>query len=283
MKRSLQIIVFVFLFSIVTYNLQLTTHNNVFAQEGSSNYGAAITYKVDTDKYDDGDIVSLTDQQDTLRLTQKEYDDQIFGVIVTKPAMVFRRPIDNGVPILRTGQVFVNVTDYNGAITTGDYVTGSPIPGKAMKATNVNSHVLGVAIAGFDKSLGTDLEFKGKKVSQGKVLISLGIGPASPIIAKAEGGILGTLKNLSRALFFNINASQQTDKVIRYIVALLIILLTVVINYRTFARNISKGIEAIGRNPLAKKTIQSMIILNGILIAIVTILGVILALAVISL
>ena len=207
----------------------------------------------------------------------------MFGVIVTNPVMVFMRPIQDGVPIVRDGHLFVNVTNSNGDIVVGDYLTASDIPGKAMKATNINSYVLGIALSNFNKSGGKEVNYNGKKVMEGKILISLGIGPASPILNKAQGGLFGTLRNLTRAVFFNINTTQGSDRFIRYLLALLIVLITAILNYRTFGRNISKGIEAIGRNPLAKKSIQSMIILNGVLIALVTFTGVILALAVISL
>lgn len=280
MKKTIILSLYFFICLLLLPSLFLSP---VHAQEGSTNYGIAITYKVIDKNFQDGDIVSLSDQNEVLALSKKDYDERMFGVIMTNPVMVFRRPIDNGVPIFRNGQVFINVTNVNGDILNGDFVTASAIPGKAMKATSINSYVLGIALSNFDKSSGTQIDYKGRKVTEGKVLIALGIGPASPILSKAQGGLFGTLRNLVRALFFNINTTQATDRIIRYILALLIVLITAVLNYRTFGRNISKGIEAIGRNPLAKKSIQTMIIINGVLIAMVTLAGVILALAVISL
>lgn len=280
MKKIFQIFILFFFIHFLTGRLH---YNRVFAQEGLTNYGIAITYQVTDEKYEDGDIVSLTDQNEILSLSKKEYDSKMFGVITTNPITVYRRPIENGVPILRNGQIYINVTNMNGDIASGDYLTSSQIPGKAMKATSLNSYIIGVALAGFDKSTGTEVDYNGKKITQGKILIALGIGPASPIFNKASGGLFGTFQNLTQAVLFNIATTESSDKIIRYVIALLIVCITVILNYRTFGRNISKGIEAIGRNPLAKSSIQTMIILNGILIALVTIGGVILALAIISL
>ena len=112
---------------------------------------------------------------------------------------------------------------------------------------------------------------------------SVGIGPASPALIKAAGGLFGTLKFLLSSLAFNIRTGEQAEKIIRVIIAAIIVLVTVLINFYTFGRNITKGIESIGRNPLARVSIQSMIILNIILIAVVSIGGIILSLVIISL
>jgi len=46
---------------------------------------------------------------------------------------------------------------------------------------------------------------------------------------------------------------------------------------------VTKGIESIGRNPLAKTTIQTMIIINVVLIGLVSLGGIILSLTILAL
>ena len=64
-------------------------------------------------------------------------------------------------------------------------------------------------------------------------------------------------------------------RLIRYSGSVLVLLATAILAYLVFARSISNGIQAIGRNPLAKKSIQTTIILNIVFSSIVIILGII--------
>jgi hypothetical protein len=144
--------------------------------------------------------------------------------------------------------------------------------------------MLGVALSSFDgKGATQSATYQGKTYALGRVSASIGIGPASPVITKAAGGIFGTLKQIATAIMFNISSSKQAERIIRYILAVLIAVIVIYVSYRTFGANVTKGMEAIGRNPLAKSSIQAMITLNVVLLAISCIAGVVLSLVVISL
>jgi hypothetical protein len=144
--------------------------------------------------------------------------------------------------------------------------------------------MLGVALSAFDgKGATQSATYNGKQYPIGRVKVTVGIGPASPVITKAAGGILGTLRQLATAILFNISASKQAERIIRYILAVLIAVIIIYVSYKTFGNNITKGMEAIGRNPLAKSSIQAMITLNIILLIISVIAGVALSLVIISL
>ena len=56
---------------------------------------------------------------------------------------------DNPMPVALVGRVPVNVTDENGAIAVGDFVTTSSSAGKGMKATEAG-RVIGMALSSFD-------------------------------------------------------------------------------------------------------------------------------------
>ncbi len=60
---------------------------------------------------------------------------------------------ENPMPVALVGRVLVNVTNENGAIKVGDYLTTSSTPGKAMKATEVG-RVIGMALADFSGTSG---------------------------------------------------------------------------------------------------------------------------------
>lgn len=244
-------------------------------------FNIAQTLTIGDAEAQDGDIMSLGTENETLVRAEKPYDERMYGVLVESPVMVYRTK--DTIPVTRYGDTFVNVTTLNGSIAVGDYITSSEIPGKGMKATDFTGYMLGVALASFAEADGTPVTVNGLTASQGRIRVSLGIGPASPAQVKAAGGVFGTLRRLTDSVIFNLRTSRQLDRFIRYILAIIVLLITIIISFRTFGRNITKGIEAIGRNPLAKVSIQSMIVLNVIMILLVTLGGVILSLVIISL
>jgi hypothetical protein len=246
-------------------------------------YNIARTLAIDDKNAVDGDIVALSlTKKETLIRSIMIFDPRMYGVLIANPVMVYRTLPT--IPVTREGDALVNVTTLGGSITIGDYVTSSPIPGKGERAEGVAGYMLGIALDNFDgKGASQSADYKGKKYPIGKIKVSIGIGPASPLITKAAGGILGTLKQLATAIMFNISTSKQTERIIRYILAILLVIIIIYISYKTFGRNVTKGMESIGRNPLAKGTIQTMITLNIILLAISCIAGVALALVIISL
>lgn len=229
----------------------------------------------------DGDIMSLTEENETLVRSKVANDEKMYGVLIATPVMVYRTR--DTLPVARSGEVYCNVSTLGDPIKVGDYITSSSIPGTGMKAPDLTGYMVGIALESFDGKTGTPITAEGKTVQSGKIKIAVGIGPASPVQIKAAGGIMGTLRQLATALLYNIRTSKQFERIIRYIIAALVAIITILVNFRTFGRNITKGIEAIGRNPLAKVSIQSMIIVNVILIAIVSMGGIVLALAILSL
>jgi hypothetical protein len=77
------------------------------------------------------------------------YDNRLLGVYSTRPG--FLLGWNQGVPVALTGRVPLKVSAVNGAITAGDPLTSSPIPGYAMKATHpgmVVGYALGPTVIG---------------------------------------------------------------------------------------------------------------------------------------
>lgn len=250
-------------------------------------FGIANTYPIDNADWleiKDGDIVSLDVAQEKLIRSRAAYDTRMFGVVDLFPQVVYKS-IATGSPVVRNGELFVNVSTLNGPIVAGDFVTSSSIPGRGQKSTELAGYMLGVALTNFDENTpeATSIDYESKKILIGRAKVAVGIGPSSPALIKAAGGLFGTIKFFISSLALNIQTTKQAERVIRIIIAGTVALLTLLINFYTFGRNITKGIESIGRNPLARVAIQSMIILNIILIAVVSIGGIILSLAIISL
>ena len=245
-------------------------------------FNIARTLVVDDKSAGDGDIVSLSNKNETLVRSVKAYDERMYGVLVADPFMVYRTLTT--IPVTREGDALVNVSLMGGPIAVGDYITSSPLAGRGQKAEGLAGYMLGIALQSFDgKGASQSAQYQGKSYALGKIKVTVGIGPASPVITKSEGGILGTLKQITTAILFNISTSKQAERIIRFILAILLIVIIIYVSYRTFGRNVTKGIEAMGRNPLAKGSIQAMITLNIILLIISCLVGVALALVIVSL
>lgn len=259
--------------------------SKVFAQ--LPDFSIATTYQINDPLLEDGDIVSLKNYQDAsqsaiLARSETAYDETMHGVYLKNPKMVYRTP-GNNYPVSRTGEIDVNVTTLNGEIKVGDYISSSVIPGKGQKAVEFTGYMLGVALAPFGNKSGTEIVFEKKTYRIGKVKVAIGIGPASPSVIKAAGGFFGTLRSISSSFAYNLANSRQAEKIIRIILAVVVAITSIVLSIHFFGKNVTKGIESIGRNPLAKVAIQSMIIVNIVLISLIAIGGIILSLVILSL
>ncbi|MCI0479500.1 hypothetical protein L0Y59_03065, partial [Candidatus Uhrbacteria bacterium] len=100
-----------------------------------------------------GEVVALDPaMQDGVMRSASAYDERAIGVVSTKPGLLLSdRPKTGGTPVIvaLAGRIPVNVTAMNGTIAQGDYLTSSPIPGVAMKATKAGN-VIGQAMTSFD-------------------------------------------------------------------------------------------------------------------------------------
>jgi F0F1-type ATP synthase membrane subunit c/vacuolar-type H+-ATPase subunit K len=264
------------LFFILTSSLFIPSVGSIHAQVPG--FDVARTFGGTDEVRSEGDIVSFTRNQDELELSKVAGDSRMYGVLVINPLVVYRTTTD--MPVVSTGEVLVNVTTLSGPILEGDFVTSSEIPGKGQKASSdMRGYMLGYALSGMGEGEGESLSYKGKEYRQGQIRVSINIRP----ISFTGGNVFATLQQAQAASLDIIQDQKSRDRYFRYIIALLIVLITVYFSYRTFGKNVSKGIEGIGRNPLAKVSIQSMIVLNMILIGAVCIGGMVLALLVISL
>ncbi|KKS45993.1 hypothetical protein A3J20_02630 [Candidatus Gottesmanbacteria bacterium RIFCSPLOWO2_02_FULL_42_29] len=248
-------------------------------------FAIATTYSIpekDLKEIEDGDILSITAKENILERTTNPYDEKMYGVYVTNPQIVFRTS-GNNMPVARVGEVDVNVTTLSGAIARGDFITSSKITGKGQKASLAEGYLLGIALSDFSEKDGTELKFENKSYRQGKIKVAIGIGPSSLSAINSSGGFLGTARQVGLSFFSLVSANKEAEKIFRYILSALVAIISILGGIYFFGRNVTKGIESIGRNPLAKTTIQTMIIINVVLIGLVSLGGIILSLTILAL
>ncbi|MCP4124756.1 MAG: hypothetical protein GY751_23695, partial [Bacteroidetes bacterium] len=95
--------------------------------------------------YEVGDIISFIPGEDnTYARSSSKYDQFMTGVVSENPSVVLNNP-DVGPPVALTGRVKVNIAPGHPPVKSGDRLTSSPIPGKAMKA-NEFGHSIGYAV-----------------------------------------------------------------------------------------------------------------------------------------
>ena len=196
-----------------------------------------------------GDIL-INDSGELVR-SRAEYDLRIFGVMVDTGTIVIRSSDPTYKPIVRSGLANVNVTNANGAIKKGDYITTSATPGKVVKAT-ISGYVLGTALENMTEKTG---------------VISVSLNPEYAEISNART-LTRLINYITGDIFRNVKDQGQLPMVMRYIVSGLVMLLCILISFVTFARSVHKAIEAIGRNPMARATIMLSLAMSiGLVVA----------------
>lgn len=241
----------------------------------------ANTYSITDPNIADGDVIAIDQTSGEFVRASNAPDEQFFGVYVVTPRVVFRTDPTNS-PIVREGDAFVNATTMGGPINQGDKIVVSPIAGKAQKSGEDATKSIGAALGDFQPSQ-QSVSYEGQEYQLGKVHVALKVEVEKSNITDYKSGVQTQTNNLAETLLSILTREgEDISRLLRYIIAGAVAIITVYLSFRTFGRNITKGIESIGRNPLAKVSIQSMIVLNIVLIALVTIGGVILTLIIIK-
>ena len=232
----------------------------------------ARTYIVVGDVLESGDLISFDRGNQQFIQAHFPSDKDLFGVLVAEPILVLTVD-DGGVPIARSGEVNVNVTTANGVIAAGDYITSSNIAGKGQRAGDGDTYIMGIALESFPAS-GDTAQFENGSVAGGSIRVLLSIGTKEQAALTLQPEQLPTESGITEATLLN---------VIQYIVASFVALGAVYIAFKNFGSNIKDGIISIGRNPLAKSSIQSMVVLNSVLIILISIGGLFIGFAILLL
>jgi hypothetical protein len=171
------------------------------------------------------------------------------GVIAENTALELNdTELENPRPLLTSGIATVRVSGQAGNIVEGDFITTSLTPGVGQKAIR-NGYVVGVAIENYDTEDPNAI---------GQIQILINIHP--------ESKISGTRGNLIQFIRSGLAVPVlEPIEALRYLLAIAMILISFTFGMIYFGRASRAGIEAIGRNPLAKKVIQITVILNVVL------------------
>lgn len=234
----------------------------------------ADTYDLNDQEAQPGDILSLRDTG--LMRSAIEYDTQVFGVYTPEPLAVYRRVDGTGIPVSRSGVVNVNVLTANGEIKIGDYITTSTLKGKGQKAL-ASGYAIGVALAEFNGDGVAEVDYTDfetgtpRKVKSGQIPVAIRIEYAELSTARSANALL---ERLNSALFSSVKDPEKFVNVIRYVASGLVTIISILVGLFILARVVPKGVEGIGRNPLARQSIIIYTGVNIIIVVIVIIMGI---------
>jgi len=200
---------------------------------------------------------------------------QLQGVVVAANDAAVTLSGDN------SGQVFVAtyghfdvlVSNQNGPIKVGDYISISSLEGVGMKADSEESTVLGKAGGNFNGTSNvqgsTQVKDEGGhavNVSFGRIPVDISISH-NPLQATNNNNLPGILKSASQFI------AHKPVSSARVYASLLVLLVSTVIAGSMLYGGIRNGLVAIGRNPLAKTSITRNLIQVVIIGLIVFIIG----------
>jgi F0F1-type ATP synthase membrane subunit c/vacuolar-type H+-ATPase subunit K len=226
----------------------------VYAQ----NAAAIATYiTIDHPNVIDGYIVAT--KGDNFIITNEAYQANMIGIVNKQAAIEIKfgnNPSNH--PVSTSGQSYVLVTLANGDIEKGDYITSSPIEGVGMKAT-VPGPVIGVAL---EQATNSDEE----TITKVKISIQKDYN-VDPFFGVTNLTVNPFIKN--------------DTSVFKYIFGGIVLIISLLFSYLYFGKLSLKGVEALGRNPLASGKIQAGIVLNVIMAVSVCLIGLVTAMYII--
>lgn len=242
MRRVFAFFLVVLFFALFLFGNIITVVN---AQSNNSS-GIAVYIQILDKNIVEGDIVTLSGKG--YALSDTPYDPNLFGVVVSDPAIAFESSQPNSHPVVSEGKVYMRVSTINGAIKKGDLITSSTIRGVGEKATE-SGFIVATALEDYNASSSKDI---------GKILVVLSVGHGT-VSSEVRNSLLRTFEFVMKAPY------MSPLSVLRYVFAAIMIIVSFLVAVGYFGRISSLGIEALGRNPLASRIIIFSIVLHIIL------------------
>jgi len=238
-KLTMKLLLVIVLFGIFVKFVECTVVANT--------YDFAISVPIVDANVDEGSVISYISGEYVLSI--EPYDNSIFGVVSKNPSLFLEdQNLESYVLVGSKGEMDVRVSTKNGNIQEGDYITSSELPGVAQKADK-SGRVLGIALEVYENSDPNQIG-----------LIS------AYVDIKAQLRQESLTKNLLTVISDGLSSAFLTPLAsLRYIMSLIVTAITFAIAFLSFSRLTSRGVEALGRNPLAGSSIKSVIIFNFLL------------------
>ena len=221
---------------------------------------------VELDKKDSTTVVPITVSDITGML----------GVVVPASnatiALTPAEPKTQQVLVANTGRVLALVSNQNGPIKIGDFITASAVAGVAMKANDQQTEVLGKAAGNFSGTSNVIGQVALKSTSGGVSTVSIGEIPIdlsishNPLFQRTPDYVPSVLAKAAVAV------AQHPVTASKIYLSIAILVITAVVTGNMLYSGVRSGMIAVGRNPLSRKSIiKSLIetVIAGLIIFVV--------------
>lgn len=218
-----------------------------------------------TDPVRIGSIVSLVNNSpDKVVATNTSNVTNMLGVVIDSndTLITLDSSQSSQVQVATSGIVEALVSNINGTINQNDEITGSPINGVGMKATD-NSRVVGVAQEALNSTNGTSQTYKDSHgqthtILMGEIPIQVNVAyffkqPDKTIIPSA-------IQNIANAL------AGKTVSPLPILVSIAIFIITLIVVVSIIYSMIRSSIISVGRNPMAQSAIYRDIVQMSVLV-----------------
>jgi hypothetical protein len=203
--------------------------------------------------------------------------DRILGIVVdANDSPITISGEQEKVFVATVGRYDVLVSDQEGEIGVGDYITASSLNGIGMRATFEQTEIIGRAVTGFngkDSLLGestlTDTKGQNRTVNIGRIEVDIGVSK-NPL-SKSAAVTPEWLGRIGQAI-----AGKSLSPARIYISAAIFIVGAFIAGAILYA-GIRSSIIAIGRNPLSKRSILRgllEVIFTSLIVFIISVVGV---------
>lgn len=207
-------------------------------------------------------------------LAATPYDANLAGVAALTPAVAWSNVGSSGtVPLVKSGTAAALVSSANGNIAPGDWLTSSETPGVAIKATQAGM-MIGRARQAYESDDGSQV-----------VPITIVVDRQFAVPDQQVSGLprsFGEFGNLL-ATGTQIATSGVAHISIRFLLAVLVLVVSLTFAYWIYARSTTNTITALGRNPLARVSILASTATSLGIATIIVVVGIVLALIILGL
>ncbi len=209
----------------------------------------------------EGSIVVLGDDDvQSIRAANQDNNEGLLGIVIdTNESALTLSATEANTFVATSGKYQVLISDINGKIEEGDWITTSPIDAVGMTADGRQSRIIGKSLQKFDTATSanilstvqlTDAGGTERTVAIGKILIDISVGE-NPLSKNAIERAPDFLVSIGESL------AGKSISIIRVYAALAIILITFAVGGATLYSTVRTSFIAIGRNPLAKRSVFS--------------------------
>lgn len=210
----------------------------------------------------------------TVEALDQKAETDMFGLVVASAdaTVSLASPSQSQVYVATYGQYAALVNTQNGPIKTGDQLVISAVSGVAMKADTKHQVLIGKALQAFADNSNAEGHLKissGETVAVGRITVDIGVTRNPTYSGDVAPGVPHVLVSIAHAI------TNKPVTALRLYGCLVVIFVALAVAGGILYAGIRTAMTAVGRNPLAKKSIMRSLVTVTLMSLIVVFVGII--------